>query len=226
MKDRSKPTLEAAHIVERFQAKKAADDGRGEAVALRSSADAGLPRGDHDLNPELYDPGQALRQAAVLVPLVDYGDLLTVLLTRRSSHLAHHAGQISFPGGRIEESDRDAVAAALRETKEEIGLEAGLIQLVGRLDTYVVRTGFRVSPYVGLVQQPFQLELDRNEVEEAFEVPLSFFLRPGAKERHTRVFRGQERHFFAYPYEDYYIWGATAGMLSNLAEILNPELVD
>jgi len=212
----------AAHVIARF----AAEKGRSADVALRSSADAALPRGDHDLNPELYDPDQALRQAAVLVPLVDYGSELTVLLTRRSSQLVHHAGQISFPGGRIEESDPDAVAAALRETKEEVGLDAACIRLIGQLDTYVVRSGFHVSPFVGLVRPPLTLVLDCNEVEEAFEVPLNFFLKPGAKQRHSRVFRGEERHFFAYPYENYYIWGATAGMLGNLAEILNPELMD
>ncbi|HMB76532.1 MAG TPA: CoA pyrophosphatase [Kiloniellaceae bacterium] len=222
MKDKVETALGADHIIERFAAENEKAGGRG----LRSSADAALPRGDHDLNPELYDPAQTLRQAAVLVPLVDHDSDLTVLLTRRSSHLAHHAGQISFPGGRIEKGDRDAFAAALREAKEEIGLDADRVRLIGRLDTYVVRTGFRVHPFVGLVQAPLTLVLDRNEVEEAFEVPLSFFLRPGAKERHSRVFRGQERHFFAYPYENRYIWGATAGMLGNLAEILNPDLLD
>jgi len=212
----------AAGVIACFAAEKEKAGGSG----LRSSADAGLPRGDHDLNPELYDPAQSLRQAAVLVPLVDHGKEITVLLTRRSSQLAHHAGQISFPGGRIEKQDRDAVAAALREAQEEIGLDPARVRLIGRLDTYVVRTGFRVHPFVGLVRAPLTPVLDRNEVEEAFEVPLGFFLRPGAKERHSRMYRGQERHFFAYPYENYYIWGATAGMLGNLAEILNPQLLD
>ena len=181
-------------------------------------------RGDHDLNPELYDERQPLRQAAVLVPLVDHGDHLTVLLTRRSASLADHAGQISFPGGRIEPDDKDAAAAALREAEEEVGLRPETVRLIGELDTYVVRTGFQVYPLVGLVALPLTLSLDRNEVEEVFEVPLGFFLKPGVKERHSRIFRGKKRHFFAYPYGSYYIWGATAGMLSNLVEILNPEL--
>ena len=103
---------------------------------------------------------------------------------------------------------------------------AGMENVLGRLDTHVVRTGFRVYPVVGLVLPPLELRLDRNEVDEAFEVPLSFFLRPGAKQRHSRMFRGKERHFFAYPYGRHYIWGATAGMLGNLAEILNPGLGD
>ena len=191
-----------------------------------SPAERGRLRGDHDLDPELYDASQPLRRAAVLVPLVEHAEGLQVLLTKRSDRLADHAGQISFPGGRIEPEDRDAEAAALRETSEEIGLPATSIRLIGRLDTYLVRTGFRVYPVVGLVLPPLELRLDRNEVDEAFEVPLSFFLRPGAKQRHSRMFRGKERHFFAYPYGRYYIWGATAGMLGNLAEILNPGLVD
>ena len=181
-------------------------------------------RGDHDLNPELYDETQPLRQAAVLVPLVDHGDHLTVLLTRRSASLADHAGQISFPGGRIEPDDKDAAAAALREAEEEVGLKPETVRLIGELDTYVVRTGFQVYPLVGLIPAPLTLSLDLNEVEEAFEVPLGFFLKSGVKERHSRIFRGQKRHFFAYPYGSYYIWGATAGMLGNLVEILNPEL--
>ena len=214
--------MKADHVLARFA--------RGGAVggdhALRSSADAGLPRGDHDLNPEFYDPDQDLKAAAVLVPLVDHGTELRVLLTRRSDGLADHAGQISFPGGRIETTDKDAAAAALRESQEEIGLDPAAVRLIGQLDTYLVRTGYQVYPLVGLLQPPRAFVLDRNEVAEVFEVPLGFFLRPGAKERHSRMFRGQIRHFFAYPYGNYYIWGATAGMLGNLAEILNPELVD
>ena len=198
------------------------------APGRRSSARAGHTdsplRGDHDLNPELYDPGQSLRRAAVLVPLVEQGGELTLLLTKRSPSLADHAGQISFPGGRIESSDKSVAAAALREAQEEVGLDPESVRLIGELDTYLVRTGYQVFPQVGLVQGPLQLVPDESEVEEAFEVPLGFFLRPGAKQRHSRMFRGKERHFFAYPYGDYYIWGATAGMIGNLVEILKPDL--
>jgi len=177
-------------------------------------------RGDHDLNPELYDPDRPLIDAAVLVPIVERTSGLTVLLTRRTDHLHDHAGQISFPGGRIDPGDESPEGTALRETEEEIGLARDRINLLGRLDTYVVRTGFQVYPVVGLVTPPFSIEADSFEVAEVFEVPLPFFLDPGNKECRSRVFQGTERHFFVYPYQDYFIWGATAGMLGNLAEIL------
>ncbi len=181
-------------------------------------------RGDHSLDPSLYDAEQSLRDAAVLVPIVERDAGLTVLLTRRTDHLHHHAGQISFPGGRVDAGDDGIAAAALRETEEEIGLSRKKVRLVGQLDTYLVRTGFMVFPLVGLVRPPFELELDSFEVADVFEVPLAFFLEPGRKERHSRRFRGKERHFYAYPYGDYFIWGATAGMIANLAEVLRPSL--
>ena len=184
----------------------------------------GRVRGDHDLSPELYEPEQGLTPAAVLVPIVDRGPVASVLLTRRTDHLHDHAGQISFPGGRIDPGDASPEAAALREANEEIGLESHHVRLVGRLDTYIVRTGFEVTPVIALVSPNFSLRLDPFEVAEAFEVPLTHFLAPGAKERHSRIFKGKERCFYAYPYGDYYIWGATAGMLANLAELLDPGL--
>jgi 8-oxo-dGTP pyrophosphatase MutT (NUDIX family) len=181
-------------------------------------------RGDHDLNPvfdpALYDPGRPLRDAAVLVPIVDRPEGLTVLLTRRSPHLPDHAGQISFPGGGIDPGDADAEAAALRETEEEIGLARRHVTLIGRLDTYIVRTGFSVVPVVGLLRPPFDLRAEAGEVDEIFEVPLPFFLEPASRLLHSRMFRGAERFFYAYPYGDYYIWGATAGILSNLCDVL------
>jgi len=181
-------------------------------------------RGDHDLNPAfdpaLYDPGRPLRDAAVLVPIVDRPEGLTVLLTRRSPHLPDHAGQISFPGGGIDPGDADAEAAALRETEEEIGLARRHVTLIGRLDTYLVRTGFSVVPVVGLLRPPFDLRAEAGEVDEIFEVPLPFFLEPASRLLHSRMFRGAERFFYAYPYGDYYIWGATAGILSNLCDVL------
>jgi 8-oxo-dGTP pyrophosphatase MutT (NUDIX family) len=187
-------------------------------------AAAGRLRGDHDLNPvfdpQVYDPGRPLRDAAVLVPIIDRAEGLTVLLTRRSPHLPDHAGQISFPGGGIDPCDADAESCALREAAEEVGLEARHVTLLGRLDTYIVRTGFSVVPVVGLLRPPFELRAEAGEVDEIFEVPLGFFLQPASREMHSRVFRGAERFFFAYPYGDYYIWGATAGILSNLCEVL------
>lgn len=184
------------------------------------------PRGDHDLNPELYDPEAPLRDAAVLVPIVERPAELTVLLTRRAKHLPDHPGQISFPGGGVDPGDADSEAAALREAQEEVGLPPDCVTVVGRLDTYVIRTGFRVVPVVGLLHPPFDLEPEAGEVDEIFEVPLAFFLNPANRELHSRMFRGSERFFYAYPFGEYYIWGATAGMLSNLSEVLlQPDLL-
>jgi 8-oxo-dGTP pyrophosphatase MutT (NUDIX family) len=177
-------------------------------------------RGDHDLNPELR-PKQPLTPAAVLVPIVLRDDGMTILLTKRTAHLAAHAGQVSFPGGRLEPEDADAIAGALRETEEEIGLARQHVEVIGRLDTYVVRTGFEVTPIVGLVTPPFTLTQDDFEVAEVFEVPLSFILDPKNHQRQSRVdFGGAKREFWVFPYRDYYIWGATAGMLINLYEVL------
>ena len=178
------------------------------------------PRGDHDLNPDFYDPKRKLVAAAVLVPIVVHEGGLTVLLTKRTEHLDVHAGQISFPGGQIEPGDDSPEAAALRETEEEIGLSRRNVRLIGNLDTYVTRTGFQVTPVVGLVTPPLALTLDAFEVAEAFEAPLDFFLASENLQRHSRVYEGKDRHFYVFPYGDYFIWGATAGMLVNLTEIL------
>jgi 8-oxo-dGTP pyrophosphatase MutT (NUDIX family) len=176
-------------------------------------------RGDHDLNPGMH-PTRALTAAAVLVPLIDRGGGLTVLLTKRTDHLHDHAGQVSFPGGRVDPEDRDAAAAALREAQEEVGLDPQRVDLIGRLDTYVTRTGFDVTPWVGLVTPPIALVPDPFEVAEVFEVPLAYFLDPASRRTESRVWQGQERFFYVYPWQGFYIWGATAGMLSNLAEVL------
>ena len=181
-------------------------------------------RGDHDGNPGLGPPAdKPLRPASVLVPLIDRPEGLTVLLTQRTAHLHDHAGQVSFPGGRREPDDPDAVAAALRETEEEIGLARRHIEVVGRLDTYRTRTAYEVTPVVGIVRPPFDLAPDDFEVAEIFEMPLAFALSPRNHERHSRVFQGVERHFWVLPFEDRYIWGATAGMLVNLYEALTGE---
>lgn len=159
--------------------------------------------------------------AAVLVPLVQRDDGLTVLLTQRTAHLSHHGGQISFPGGRMEPEDADPTAAALRETREEIGLPSEKIDVLGRLDDYVTVTGFKVVPVVGMVQPPFTLAPDSFEVQDVFEVPLSFVLDPGNHQRHSRVTpAGETRHFYAIPFGERYIWGATAAMLINFYEAL------
>jgi 8-oxo-dGTP pyrophosphatase MutT (NUDIX family) len=186
-----------------------------EAAALRQAT-----RGDHDLNPGMTPPSAALRPAAVLVPLIDRAEGMSVLLTQRTEHLNAHAGQIAFPGGRLEPEDRDAVAAALRETEEEIGLPREHVTLIGRLDTYVTGTGFEITPVVGIVSTPFSMTVDPFEVAEVFEVPLAFVLDPGNHRRTERVFEERRRVFFVLPYQNRNIWGATAGMLVNLAEVL------
>jgi len=186
---------------------------------LAAAPPPGLRRGDHDLNPDLL-PDRPLTRAAVLVPLVERAEGLTVLLTRRTDHLQDHAGQISFPGGRVEPGDADALATALREAEEEIGLARALVTPVGRLDTYVTRTGFEVTPVVGLVAPPPSLAPDPCEVAEVFEVPLAFILDPASRRRHSRLYAGKIRYFYVFPWRDYYIWGATAGMLVNLADLL------
>jgi 8-oxo-dGTP pyrophosphatase MutT (NUDIX family) len=181
-------------------------------------------RGDHLLTPGALPPSDGLTGAAVLVPLVDHPTGLTVLLTQRTANLADHGGQISFPGGRIEPTDEHPVAAALREAEEEVGLPASHVEVVGRLDTYVTGTGFEVIPVVAFVRVPYPLRPDPSEVAEVFEVPLDFLVDPANLQRGSREWRGATRFFFALPYETRYIWGATAGMLVNLAEVLAPDL--
>jgi 8-oxo-dGTP pyrophosphatase MutT (NUDIX family) len=175
------------------------------AVPARIEGDQGASEG-----------GQALTPASVLIPIVLRSTELTVLLTRRTEHLRSHSGQVSFPGGRFEPHDDSPEATALRETREEIGLELRHIEVIGRLQDYQTRTGYRISPVVGLVTPPFDLSLDAREVQEAFEVPLSFVLDPANHQRHSRQFEGCEVQYFAMPYGPHYIWGATAAMLVNL----------
>jgi 8-oxo-dGTP pyrophosphatase MutT (NUDIX family) len=194
----------------------------GTADPLEAAEVRAATRGDHDLNPGETPPSAALRPAAVLVPLIDHPDGMTVLLTQRTAHLSAHAGQIAFPGGRIEDQDADEVAAALRETEEEVGLPRERVAVIGRLDTYVTGTGFEITPIVGIVAPPYALTIDPYEVAEAFEVPLSYVLDRRNHRRVERESAGRVRVFFILPYEGRNIWGATAGMLVNLAEVLNP----
>ena len=179
-------------------------------------------RGDHDLNPGMPKPVE-LKPAAVLVPIVDRPHGMTILLTQRTDHLHDHAGQISFPGGRAEPTDLDLQATALRETEEEVGLPRERIDLVGQLDIYVTRTGFEVTPVVGIVNPPFPVKPDPFEVADVFEVPLSFIVDPDNHEQDSRIHNGVARQFYVLPYEGRYIWGATAGMLVNLSEVLRGD---
>jgi 8-oxo-dGTP pyrophosphatase MutT (NUDIX family) len=185
---------------------------------------AGAPkRGDYDLNPkwrESVAEDRVLKPAAVLIPIVERQAGLRVLFTRRADHLARHAGQVSFPGGRLHEGDDDEVAAALRETEEEVGLSRTFVTVMGELDRYETGTGFAIHPFVGLVRDGFELKIDRAEVAEVFEVPFGFLMDPTNHEPRTATWQGRERRFYGMTYDGHYIWGATAGILINLYERL------
>ena len=206
------PHMTRDQLVARIAAAQAERGRRGGGVIGR--------RGDHALAGDEFRPRGPLVPAAVLVPLVARDDGYTVLLTQRAASLRDHAGQISFPGGRIEVTDHSPEHAAMREAREEIGLPPELVEIVGRLDTYEVRTGYEVTPVIGMVSPPFELAIDMTEVAEAFEVPLSFVLDAANHERHSREIAGKPREFWVLPWQDRYIWGATAGMLVNLYEVL------
>lgn len=158
--------------------------------------------------------------AAVLTPLVVRESGLTVLFTQRTAHLRDHAGQVSFPGGRIEACDGDAIAAALRESREEIGLDPGQVEILGLLPEHFTVTGFRITPVVGLVFPPLDLKLDDFEVAEVFEVPLEFLLDGANYRRESVATAGRKRNFWVVPWREYFIWGATAAILVSLREAL------
>ncbi len=179
----------------------------------------GAERGDHDLSPDLARERQPV-PAAVLIPLVEHGDGLTVLFTQRTDHLADHAGQVAFPGGRTEADDADATATALRETHEEIGLPPERIEPVGQLETYLTGSGFRITPVVGFVAPPVPLKPDPFEVAEVFEVPLAFLLDPANRTIESAVWKGKHRDYYAYSYDRHYIWGVTAGIVVGFCDRL------
>jgi 8-oxo-dGTP pyrophosphatase MutT (NUDIX family) len=177
-----------------------------------------LTPSDWDLDPELRDDLAAMRApraAAVLVPIVLRTEL-SIMLTQRSYEVPSHPGQISFPGGKVEPSDSGAIACALREAREEIGLMAEFVEPLGFLDAYRTGTGFEVSPVVGLVRPGFELTLHHREVLEVFEVPLRYVMNAENHQKGTREWRGRRRTFYAITYQGRYIWGATAGMLKNM----------
>ncbi len=168
---------------------------------------------DFDLNPDVRPEGRVLKPAAVLVAVSDAG----LILTKRASHLKHHPGQIAFPGGKVEETDPDTTAAALREASEEIGLPAHMVQVIGALPSHETVTAYQITPVLGLIRDVFDPKPDPNEVAEVFTVPLSHVLDPAQYRIEQRIWRGQMRRFYVVPYGPYYIWGATARILRGLA---------
>ncbi len=179
-------------------------------------------RSDDDLNPEarVIPADEAPRPAAVLVPLVPRDGGLHMILTQRQPHLRQHAGQVAFPGGRIDLADTGPVAAALRETEEETGIMPSFVEPLGFLDTYLTSTNYRVVPVVGLVRPGFTVMPHDAEVADVFEVPLAFLMNPQHHERHSRDWQGRTRYYYAMPWNGRYIWGATAGMIRNLYSLL------
>jgi 8-oxo-dGTP pyrophosphatase MutT (NUDIX family) len=216
----------------------AGSDAHLDAVAVDRLSAAALR--DRLAKPPLWTPeklgdggvfeGHVRSNASVLVPLVQRDEGLTVLLTQRTSHLREHGGQISFPGGRVEPSDTDAVDTALREAEEEVGLARHHVEVIGALPIYRTVTNFDVTPIVALVHPPFSLTIDPHEVAEAFEVPLAYLMTPAHHQRHVFEFAGGQREFLSMPWlrpdatgqgqGEYFIWGATAAILRNFYRLL------
>jgi 8-oxo-dGTP pyrophosphatase MutT (NUDIX family) len=176
-------------------------------------------RGDHDIDPVMQAIAEVrpIRPAAVLIPVIDRAEP-AVLLTQRTTDLTSHAGQIAFPGGKLDPTDASPLAAALREAEEEVGLDRRFVHPLGYLDVYMTTLGFRIVPTLARVDPDFKLTLSRAEVDDAFEVPLWFLMQPGNYHRRRREWRGLMRTSYAIPFGDRDIWGVTAGILRNLCE--------
>jgi 8-oxo-dGTP pyrophosphatase MutT (NUDIX family) len=181
-------------------------------------------RGDHNLDPVLSAIAavRPIKPAAVLIPVIDRDEPM-VLLTQRAVHLPDHAGQIAFPGGKIDKTDATPLAAALREAEEEIGLTAEHIAPVGYLDLYLTTLGYRIVPTLARIRPGFSLTLNRAEVDDTFEVPLSFLMEAANHQRHSREWQGMMRTYYAIPFGERYIWGVTAGIVRNLYERIYQE---
>lgn len=193
-----------------------------QALKHASSKGAGY-RSDYDLNPDMKamkTADSAGQPAAVLVPLVEREAGYSVLLTKRAAHLPTHAGQISFPGGKVEDQDKTLEETALREAFEEIMLSPDYVHIIGQLDHYETGTGFMVTPIVAVIDPQYTVKANPDEVDMIFEVPLDFLLDRDNHQKHSQIYKGVERYFFAIPYGDHYIWGATAAMLVNLVDVI------
>jgi 8-oxo-dGTP pyrophosphatase MutT (NUDIX family) len=181
-------------------------------------------RGDHDADPvmEKIASVRPIRPAAVLVPVVEHKEP-TILLTQRAQHLPDHPGQVSFPGGKIDKSDRDPMHSALREAEEEIGLDRARVEPLGYLDLYMTTLGYRIVPVIARVEPGLALKLNADEVDETFEVPLAYVMDLANMQRHSRDWNGMTRHFYAITFGERYIWGVTAGILRNLYDRIYRE---
>jgi len=189
-----------------------------------AQTDPRLIKSDFHFSDDLApDPARNLREAAVLVPIIERDHDLTVLLTRRADHMQSHAGQVAFPGGKVDDKDAGPVATALRETHEEIGVHERHIEPIGLLDRYETGTGFTIQPVVGFVHAEVELNLDPGEVAEAFEVPFDFLMDPSNHKLEEMFWRGKMRSFYEMPYNGQRIWGATAAMLVNFYTRLFPD---
>ena len=209
---RAEAALSSAEFFERARARLNLDVPEGLADASVTPK-----RGDHDADPVMLKIAavRPIRPAAVLVPVVEHAEP-TVLLTQRAQHLPNHPGQISFPGGKIEASDQTPLAAALRETEEEIGLDRQAVTPLGYLDLYMTTLGYRIVPVIARVKPGFSLTLNTAEVDATFEVPLAFLMDQANVQRHSRDWQGLTRHYYAITFGERYIWGVTAGILRNL----------
>jgi 8-oxo-dGTP pyrophosphatase MutT (NUDIX family) len=201
----------------RFTAQEVRERARG---LLLSRPPAAHRRSDDDLNPGMMPMRDLSRPAAVLIPIIAHEPEATVLLTLRKNDLASHGGQVAFPGGKIDSTDKDEIAAALRETEEETGLAPSFVEPIGFLDAYLTRTNYRVVPVVAIVTPGFHLDPAPKEVAAVFEVPLRFLMTPENHLIHSRDWQGKARQFYAMSFGERYIWGATAGMLKSLYDRL------
>ena len=206
---RPSPVIDRAHFLERARFLKSLDE---------NVLDPTDEKGDFLLNPDMTGrPAvERPRDAAVLVPIIDRGPDVTVLLTRRTDHLPTHAGQVAFPGGKIDPDDSGPIGASLREAEEEIGLDRNAVDLIGLGDPYVTGSGFRIVPVVGIVSPDAGFVPNPEEVAEIFEVPLSFLMNDANHHQGRRMWQGRERRFYVMPYHRHYIWGVTAGIIRTL----------